>query len=103
MASKALGLLKAAAGQISLHSMQGRHLMRMAPLDVPHFFVNGPRSSLNSIGGEVSLHGSYGRYLQRVANLDTGASKTTAPNEIGGEVSLESPLGQALGASQVSA
>lgn len=100
MASKHLGLLKAAAGQISLHSMHGRHLMRMAPQDVPHFFVNGPQSSLMSIGGEVSLHGQYGRYLQRVARFDVAAAKTTAPNEIGSEVQVQSPLGAAVGSQQ---
>lgn len=100
MASKHLSLLKAAGGQISLHSMHGRFLMKVAVLDVPHMFVNGPHSSLMSIGGEVSLHGSYGRYLQKVARLDTDTPKAVAPNEIGGEVQVQSPLGAALGGVQ---
>lgn len=93
MASKHLGLLKAAAGQISLHSMHGRFLMKVAPADSEPF-INGALSSLMSIGGEVSLHGSYGRYLQRLARLDERPG--TAPNEIGGEVQVQSPLGAAL-------
>jgi hypothetical protein len=97
MASKHLGLLKAAGGQISLHSMHGRFLMKAAPLDVPHFGVTGLRSSLNSIGGEVSLHSSYGSFLLL---LPKGGTAGVVPNSIGGEVSLESPLGAAVGAVQ---
>jgi len=100
MASKHMGLLRAAGGQISLHSMHGRFLQKVVFLDVPHFFANGPQSSLMSIGGEVSLHGSYGRRLQRVAGLQTDTAKAVAPNEIGGEVSLHSPHGAAVGAVQ---
>lgn len=97
MASKHLGLLKAAAGQISLHSMHGRALMKAAPLDVPHFAVSGLRSSLVSMGGEQSLHSAYGSFLLL---LPKGGTAGVTPNSIGGEVSLNSPWGAAVGAQQ---
>lgn len=91
MASKHLSLLKAAAGQISLHSMHGRHLMRAALLDT-HLLPDEAalRSSVMSIGGEQSLHSPYGRFLVRTASLvtDTGEFR-----RVEGELSLRTPLG----------
>jgi len=100
MASRHWGLLKAAGGQISLHSQTGRFLQKVAFLDVPHMFVNGPRSLLMSVAGEQSLHSQVGRHLQKIANLDTDTPKPVAPNEIGGELQVQSPYGLALGGSQ---
>lgn len=92
MASKHLGLVKAAGGQISLHSMHGRHLMRAALLDT-HLLPDAGalHSSSMSVGGEQSLYSRYGNFLTKTAMLGTGQ---TLFRSIEGEVPVRSPLGE---------
>jgi len=91
MASKHLSLLKAAGGEISLHSPLGRHYMRAALLDT-HLLPDAAalHSSAMSVGGQQSLHSKVGRFITRTAALgtDTGEFRT-----VDGEQSLRSALG----------
>lgn len=90
MANKPLSMLRAAGGQISLHSSLGRHFMRtsMVALD-----STALPSSAKSVAGEQSLHSRFGRFILRRATAIGGIAEF---NSVGGEVALRTPLGKYL-------